>query len=542
LSRDDASLRIVVLSGPIGAGKSLLSKNLSARHGARIIKTRDLIKQQLPRVKDERGALQRAGEKLDRADGGGWVKDALVRFIEKEQSGVTARGLYVIDSARIPGQIKAIRDAYGTAVHHIHLIAAENELEKRYAQRGSKTLEFARYSDVRRSRTERNISELAGLADIVVATDRCTPDAVLVRATALLELYPRSITPLVDVLVGGQYGSEGKGNIVGHIAPEYDLFVRVGGPNAGHQVYAEPQPEAYFYLPSGSGRAPNARLLLGAGAVLYPPKLRQELATHHIEVERLAIDPQAMIIEDEDRKLEAKALSSISSTAQGVGSASARKIMGRGGKSRPVVRLAKDVDELRPYIQDSQEILERAFLRGERILLEGTQGTSLSVHHGEYPFVTSRDTTVAGCLADAGIAPARVRRVIMVCRTYPIRVGGPSGPMTLEITYEQLAKRSGIPIDQLRKTEITTTTRRQRRLAEFDWTQFRRSVFLNGPTDIALTFVDYLDIKNREAYRFEQLTPETLRFIEEVERVSGRPVTLISTNFHWRNVIDRRSW
>ena len=470
------------------------------------------------------------------------MKDALVRYIEQAQTGSTARGLFVINSVRIPGQIRAIREAYGTAVHHIHLIAAEDELEKRYAQRGSKTLEFAAYADVRRSRTEKNVGELAGLADIVVATDRCTPDAVLVRATALLELYPRSVVPLVDVLVGGQYGSEGKGNIVGHIAPEYDLFVRVGGPNAGHQVYAEPQPEAYFHIPSGSGRAPNAQLLLGAGAVLYPPKLRQELATHHIGVERLAIDPQAMIIEDEDRELEAEALSSISSTAQGVGSASARKIMGRGGKSKPVVKLAKDVNELKPYIRDSQEILERAFLRGERILLEGTQGTSLSIHHGEYPFVTSRDTTVAGCLADAGIAPARVRRVIIVCRTYPIRVGGPSGPMTLEITYEQLADRSGIPIGQLKQTEITTTTKRQRRLAEFDWTQFRRSVFLNGPTDIALTFVDYLDVKNREAYRFEQLTPETLRFIEEVERVSGRPVTLISTNFHWRNVIDRRSW
>jgi adenylosuccinate synthase len=65
---------------------------------------------------------------------------------------------------------------------------------------------------------------------------------------------------------------------------------------------------------------------------------------------------------------------------------------------------------------------------------------------------------------------------------------------------------------------------------------------LNGPTDIALTFVDYLDIKNREAFRFDQLTNETLRFIEEVERVSGQPVTLISTKFNWRNVIDRRSW
>jgi adenylosuccinate synthase len=70
----------------------------------------------------------------------------------------------------------------------------------------------------------------------------------------------------------------------------------------------------------------------------------------------------------------------------------------------------------------------------------------------------------------------------------------------------------------------------------------RHSTFLNGPTDIALTFVDYLDRKNQAAYRFEQLTPETLRFIEEVERVTGVPVSLISTNFSWRNVIDRRAW
>jgi adenylosuccinate synthase len=70
----------------------------------------------------------------------------------------------------------------------------------------------------------------------------------------------------------------------------------------------------------------------------------------------------------------------------------------------------------------------------------------------------------------------------------------------------------------------------------------RRSTLLNGPTDIALTFADYIRIENRKAYRFDQLTPETLRFIEEVERVSGVPVNLISTNFSWRNVIDRRSW
>lgn len=151
-------------------------------------------------------------------------------------------------------------------------------------------------------------------------------------------------------------------------------------------------------------------------------------------------------------------------------------------------------------------------------------------------------------MADAEIAATRVRRVMMVCRTYPIRVADPaakgqtSGPMEIGLTYEQLSERSGIPIEELKTTEKTTTTKKQRRLAEFDWAQLRKSTLLNGPTDIALTFVDYISVENRKAYRFEQLTSETLRFIEEVERVTGVPVNLISTNFDWRNVIDRRSW
>jgi adenylosuccinate synthase len=542
LNFDNDSLRIVVLSGPIGAGKSALAEKLIERYEARVIKTRDLIRKQLPQVKEERAALQRAGERLDKADGGAWVKNALVRFIDDNVGGPAATGFFVIDSVRIPGQVRAVRDAYGTAVHHIHLDASDAVLAQRYAQRGTKTKEFERYEDVRKSRTERGVRELADVADNVVATDRCTPEAVLVRAIALLGLYPRITTPLVDVLVGGQYGSEGKGNIVGHIAPEYALLVRVGGPNAGHKVYAEPEPEAYFHLPSGTERASKAQLLLGAGAVIFPPKLLQEIAVHHVDAGRLSIDPHAMIIEDEDIELEKALLDTISSTAQGVGAASARKIMGRREKTNPRVRLAKDIPELKPFIRESQVILERAFVRGDRVLLEGTQGTSLSLHHGIYPWVTSRETCVAGCLADAGIASTRVRRVIMVCRTYPIRVGGPSGHMTLEIGYEELARRSGIDIGELKKTETTTTTKKQRRLAEFDWEQLHRSTMLNGPTDIALTFVDYLNEANREAFRFDQLTLETLRFVEEVERVSGVPVSLISTNFNWRNVIDRRSW
>jgi adenylosuccinate synthase len=120
-------------------------------------------------------------------------------------------------------------------------------------------------------------------------------------------------------------------------------------------------------------------------------------------------------------------------------------------------------------------------------LLEGTQGTGLSLHHANWPYVTSRETTASGCLADAGIAPGRVRRVIMVTRTYPIRVGGTSGPMKLPIEAKVIADRSGLPLDKIDKTEVGTISGTKRRIAEFDWEQLRRSSVLNGATDIALT-------------------------------------------------------
>lgn len=530
--------RIILLSGPIGAGKSQLASGLARIHGARVVRTRDLIRAARPEVPDERAALQRAGSALDRADGGEWVKTALYRLIEAMSAEPDPPTLVVIDAVRIEGQIAAVRSAFGTLVHHIHLTASEEALAARYAARGAAGDAAVPFEKARRQGTERGVSKLATLADILVEADRSSEDAVLTRATALLGLYPRSVTPLVDVLVGGQYGSEGKGNIVGHIAPEYDLLVRVGGPNAGHKVFGDPV-QVYYHLPSGSRRAPHARLVLGAGAVLRVPKLLKEISDHGIEADRLSIDPQAMIIEDGDIEREAELAKEIASTQQGVGSASANKIMGRAGLQ---IRLARDVPELKPYLRDAQEILEDAYLKRRRVMLEGTQGTTLSMHHGPYPFVTSRDTTASGCLADAGISPMRVRRVIMVCRTYPIRVGGRSGHIEGELTYETLAARSRIPIDELRTTETTTTTKRQRRIAEFDWVQLRRSALLNGPTDIALTFADYLGVENRGAYRIDQLNEATLRFIEEVERVSGVPVSMVSTNFGWRNVIDRRTW
>lgn len=151
-------------------------------------------------------------------------------------------------------------------------------------------------------------------------------------------------------------------------------------------------------------------------------------------------------------------------------------------------------------------------------------------------------------LLKLGFLEIELRKVVMVCRTYPIRVGdapetkNTSGPMAQEITLKEIAKRSGIPLKELNATERTSTTKRERRISEFDWSLIRKAATLNAPTDIALTFVDYINIKNREARRFEQLTDDTIRFIEEVERVATAPVSLISTRFHSRSIIDRRAW
>ena len=135
--------------------------------------------------------------------------------------------------------------------------------------------------------------------------------------------------------------------------------------------------------------------------------------------------------------------------------------------------------DLSPIIGPAAGRLEDAFANGERILLEGTQGTMLSLYHGEYPHVTSRDTTVAGCLAEAGIPPRRVRRVIMVCRTYPIRVQSPegstSGYMSQALAWDEIAERSGIDARRAQESREGVGVHKQRRVAEFDWALLRKA-------------------------------------------------------------------
>jgi adenylosuccinate synthase len=540
--------RLILLSGPVCSGKTTLAEALVHQFGLGQLKTRRLI-MAAKGVDHARADLQAAGEELDRATAGVWLADALTREAEGFGDGAEV----IVDSVRIASQIAAIRSKFGTRVLHVHLTGPPDELAKRYKQRRAiknSGKELASYSKVRENTTEANVDSLAKVADVVVNTAQCSADDVLVRVASHLGYFGRGMQRLVDVLVGGQWGSEGKGHIVSHLAPEYSVLLRVGGPNAGHKVYLDAgKIHSFYHLPSGTLHAPESDLVLGPGAVLYVPKLMKEIADASVTSDRLFIDPQAMIIEEADQKFEHRTLrNSIASTAQGVGVATARKVMRNKYPGGPPVRLARDIPELQPFIKPTRQVLDRAFRDGKRVFLEGTQGTGLSLHHGEYEWVTSRDTTVSGCLADAGIAPSRVRRVIMVCRTYPIRVQNPdrkgstSGPMGLEITYDELSSRSGIPVSELRGTETTTTTGRQRRIAEFNWALLRQSSALNGPTDIALSFADYLSSENRNARRYEQLTSQTIEFIEEVERVASAPVSLISTKFEKRSIIDRRRW
>jgi adenylosuccinate synthase len=528
--------QVVVLSGPVASGKSTLAERLVSRFGFVRIRTQELIRTLKPDVPLEREPLQKAGETLDRETGGTWVSRGLEGRLAREDAAVSV----VVDSVRIKGQIDVLREAYGPIVVHVHLTAPLEDLEARYGSRHSELGESPSYQAVRADQTEAHVESLQECADVVIDTRRSSPDDVFARVASRLRLYGHGVTQLVDVLVGGQYGSEGKGHIASYLAPEYEVLVRVGGPNAGHTVFAQPEKEVFHHLPSGSTRSADAILVIGPGAALWLPGLQKEITEHQIEPERLSIDPQAILIEQADRDGEVELRKAIASTAQGVGQAAVRKILRTDAK--PPVRLAGAEAALKPYLRRTGEVLEDAYATGKKILLEGTQGTLLSLHHGSYPHVTSRDTTVGGALAEAGIPPSRVRRTIMVCRTYPIRVGGPSGPMGIELSWEEISKRSGIPTEELLATEKTTTTKTQRRVSEFSWSDVRRAAALNGPTDVALTFTDYLSSKNKDARRFEQLTPDTIRFVEELELVTVAPVSLIATRFHYRSIIDRRRW
>ena len=528
---------MIVISGPVCSGKSKLASNIEDNFNAKILRTVEIIQKVGSIKRHDRLALQAEGERLDRETNGRWVLDELSNIVRDSKEDAT----FVVDSVRIAQQIEHIRAAY-RPVTHIHLTAPLEELQKRYKKKYKRKSGVPTYEKIRENTTEKNIESLSSIADVVINTNRCEERDILVRAASRMSLYGVNCTGYVDIIVGGQFGSEGKGQITAYLANEYDLLVRVGGPNAGHTVFEEPERYIHHHLPSGTRRG-NVPLLLSPGMVINVETLLTEISECRVEYNRLNIDPNVMVINSNDIKSEADLVKKIGSTGQGVGHATARRILERGDSD---LILAKDVLELKPYIRPASEVLSKILMGNGRVLIEGTQGTGLSLYHGLYPYVTSRDTSVSGCLSEVGVSPKYVRRIIMVCRTYPIRVESPlkgsSGPMGIETSWEEINKRSGIPLSEIQQNEITSTTKRKRRVSEFNWYFLRLAAFLNGATDIALTFTDYLSVNNIKAIRFDQLTQDTINFIEEIEQVTKARVSLIGTGFDYRSIIDRRKW
>jgi adenylosuccinate synthase len=528
------SLALILLSGPIAAGKTTLAEHLGQLLSAEHISTSGLISATADRELD-RSELQQLGlsSTLQRAD---WIISAVRQRADR----APARTVIVVDAVRTLEQVREFRRAAaGTwRVLHVHLCGEATEFAARHGVLGRDR--DTTWLQVMNSPAEAAVHELEAEADVVIDTTRSAPMDVAVRVAARIARRRPPTGPFVDVLVGGQWGSEGKGNLAFFLAPEYDLLVRVGAPNAGHKVRGQ---DGVVYthrqLPSGT-RATDSRLLLGAGTVIDVGVLRREVADCGVSANRLAIDPGALIIEEGDVQRETGLKSAIGSTGTGGGAALARRIMQRGVPG--AVRMAKDMPELSPYIRESASVFEQAHARGGRIFVEGTQGTGLSILHGSFPYVTSRDTTVGTLLAEVGVPPQLLRRVIVAFRAYPIRVGGPSGPMGREITWDAVAQRSGLAGTELAAAELGSVSGNPRRVAEFSWAQLRNSAYLNGATDTALTFADYVDARNRKARRFDQLTAETVGFVNEMESVAGTPVSLISASFDGRGPIDRRRW
>lgn len=343
------------------------------------------------------------------------------------------------------------------------------------------------------------------------------------------------------VVVGGQFGSEGKGKVSAYITihERIDICVRCGGPNSGHSFVNEGGENRILrQLPTGFV-SDRTRLLLPAGALIDPTILRDEMNSLSISSSRIGIDRSALIIEERDRETEQslKLRERLSSTLCGVGSAVSRRVL-RGED----VKLASDATAEHPWLADlitdvSSEV-NSGLDRNKNVLIEGTQGAGLSLYHSQfYPYCTSRDTTCAGFLSETGVSPRRVTEVVVVFRTFPIRVAGAqAGPLKDEITWEQVRQESRYPFPI---EERTTVTQRIRRVGRFDWDLAARAASLNFPTRIAINCLDYLDSENRTVKRWEDLTSAAKLFVSRLEEQTRTPATYLGTGPSLADIIER---
>ncbi|HEY1528248.1 MAG TPA: adenylosuccinate synthetase [Candidatus Angelobacter sp.] len=341
------------------------------------------------------------------------------------------------------------------------------------------------------------------------------------------------------VVVGGQFGSEGKGKIAAHIAvrESIDICIRCGGPNSGHSVTTPDGTVVLRQIPTGYIN-PATRLLIPAGALINLNVIKDEIERFKVDPVRIGIDHKTMVIEEKDQQFESdlKLQERLSSTLCGVGSAVARRVL-RGAD----VRLARDAASVHPWLKplltDVSVEANSALDRNQRVLVEGTQGFGLSLYHADpYPKTTSRDTTAAAFLSEVGLSPALVTEIVLVLRTFPIRVAGKqAGPLHQEISWDTLQSESRYPWPIVERTSVTNKIRR---IGRFDWQLAKAAVRCNRPTKLAINCLDYLDYRDLGCTNFGFLSDASKQMALELETQLGVPIAFCGVGPAVRNLIE----
>ena len=381
------------------------------------------------------------------------------------------------------------------------------------------------------------------------------------------------------IVMGGQWGDEGKGKLTDALAGHAHLVVRAnGGSNAGHTIKTDAGTFKLHLVPSGVLN-PDCDCVIGAGVVIEPQTLLKEidgLRSRGVEVNNLHISERAHVVLPYHPKLDqldeaARGSGGIGTTLRGNGPAYADKVSRRGirvgdlldqaglrEKVRAEVNvknaiLTKVYDEapldaddiwrnlaaagerLAPNIEAAEVRVQDALDDGKRVVVECAQGAMLDIDYGSYPYVTSSSPTAAGACQGAGVAPTQVDRVVAVYKAYSTRVGG--GPMPAELLDD-----TGNLIRE-RGREYGTTTGRPRRTGWFDAVAARSVARLNGVTEVALTLLDVLDVFEQiNVCTSYQLDGERLTHVPARNDVLARAAAIYEQLPGWRHdVTEARS-
>ena len=330
-----------------------------------------------------------------------------------------------------------------------------------------------------------------------------------------------------NVIVGGFYGDEGKGKIIAYLSLKDNpqIAVRGGvGANAGHTFVHNNQTYKVRMLPSAVLN-PKTQLLIGAGVLITPEVLIDESRKYNAE-NRTIIDNHCGIIDESHIKRDKEnshLKNTIGTTGTGTGPANSDRAL-------RILNLAKNVDSLKKYLGNVSDIVNESIDKSQSVLIEGTQGTFLSLYHGDYPFVTSKDVTASGICSDVGIGPKKVDDVILVFKAYVTRVGG--GPLENEISPDEASKLGWV--------EYGSVTGRQRRASPFNLELAKKSIKINSATQLAVTKLDVVFPECAGLTEYSKLTSKPRQFIENIEANLGIKVVLIGTGAEINQIIDRR--